>query len=227
MPSEDDQTDETEIRFQQAFGARVFRQGKPRAILEVKSPDIPTAFYEARLRGYDEAKAAKENAPRKPSGSGVGRRLRPLTANDDAPARPRQHLETRVGRQRLRKRVRRLPPFSQHAIDARHADAVSLGAGSRSAARVLALALALAMPSRWRSSITSRSNCATLPMTLSIRRPVGVAVSTPMLRMRRPTRFASSRSTMRTRSATLRLEARVLLHSRHAAITDQHPFSSH
>jgi hypothetical protein len=33
--------DETrQIRFQEAFGARLFRQGKPRAILEVKSPYI-------------------------------------------------------------------------------------------------------------------------------------------------------------------------------------------
>jgi hypothetical protein len=43
-----------------AFGARLFRQGKPRALLEVKSPNIPTAIYEARLRGYDRAKTAKE-----------------------------------------------------------------------------------------------------------------------------------------------------------------------
>jgi hypothetical protein len=50
----DDPSDE--IRFQEAHGARLFRQGKPRAILEVKSPHIPTAIYEARLRGYDEAK---------------------------------------------------------------------------------------------------------------------------------------------------------------------------
>ena len=56
--SENDQSDETPIRFQEAFGARVFRQGKPRAVLEVKSPDILTAIYEARLRGYDQAKAA-------------------------------------------------------------------------------------------------------------------------------------------------------------------------
>jgi hypothetical protein len=34
--------DETPIRFQEAFGARVFRQGKPPAVLEVKSPDILT-----------------------------------------------------------------------------------------------------------------------------------------------------------------------------------------
>jgi hypothetical protein len=54
---EDDQFDETDIQFQEAFGARLFRQGKPRALLEVKSPSIPTAMYEARLRGYDRAKA--------------------------------------------------------------------------------------------------------------------------------------------------------------------------
>jgi hypothetical protein len=56
----DDQVDEFAIRFQEAHGARLFRQGKPRPILEVKSPEIPTAIYEARLRGYDRAKAAKE-----------------------------------------------------------------------------------------------------------------------------------------------------------------------
>ena len=50
----------TPIRFQEAHGARLFRQGKPRAVLEVKSPDIPTAINEARLRGYDRAKAANE-----------------------------------------------------------------------------------------------------------------------------------------------------------------------
>jgi hypothetical protein len=53
--------DETEVRFQEAFGARLFRQGKPRAILEVRSPNIPVEMYEARLRGYDQAaKVAKE-----------------------------------------------------------------------------------------------------------------------------------------------------------------------
>jgi hypothetical protein len=51
--------DEMEIRFQEAHGAYVFREGKPRAVLEVKSPNISTAIYEARLRGYDRA-AAKE-----------------------------------------------------------------------------------------------------------------------------------------------------------------------
>jgi hypothetical protein len=60
MASSDDQSDETQIRFQEAFGARVFRQGKPRALLEVKIPDTPTGMYEARLRGSDRAKAAKE-----------------------------------------------------------------------------------------------------------------------------------------------------------------------
>jgi hypothetical protein len=60
MTSSDDHLDEAQIRFQEAFGARLLRQGKPRVVLEVKSPDIPTAMYEARLRGYDQAKAAKE-----------------------------------------------------------------------------------------------------------------------------------------------------------------------
>jgi hypothetical protein len=52
--------EDTQIRFQEAHGARLFRQGKPRALLEVKSSNIPTAIYEARLRGYDKA-AAKDN----------------------------------------------------------------------------------------------------------------------------------------------------------------------
>jgi hypothetical protein len=56
MTSSDDQSDETEVRFQEAHGARLFRKSTPRAILEVKSPHIPTSIYEARLRGYDEAK---------------------------------------------------------------------------------------------------------------------------------------------------------------------------
>ena len=58
--SSEDELDDTEVRFQEAFGARLFRQGKPRALLEVKSPNIPTTIYEARLRGYDRAKTAKE-----------------------------------------------------------------------------------------------------------------------------------------------------------------------
>jgi hypothetical protein len=60
MAMADDQLDETQIRFQEAFGGRLFRQAKPRALLEVKSPSAPTAIYEARLRGYDRAKADKE-----------------------------------------------------------------------------------------------------------------------------------------------------------------------
>ena len=57
--SSDDELDDFQIRFQQAHGARLFRQGKPRALLEVKSPNVPAAIYEARLRGYDRA-AAKD-----------------------------------------------------------------------------------------------------------------------------------------------------------------------
>jgi hypothetical protein len=56
MTSSDDQSDETEIHFQEAHGARLFRKGTPRAILEVKGSHIPTEIHEARLRGYDEAK---------------------------------------------------------------------------------------------------------------------------------------------------------------------------
>jgi hypothetical protein len=41
--------DELEIRFQEAHGAHQFREGKPRALLEVKRPQISTAIYEARL----------------------------------------------------------------------------------------------------------------------------------------------------------------------------------
>jgi hypothetical protein len=33
--------DEADILFQEAFGARLFRRGKPRAALEVKSADTP------------------------------------------------------------------------------------------------------------------------------------------------------------------------------------------
>jgi hypothetical protein len=68
MTSSDDQPDETEVRFQEAHGARLFRKGTPRAILEVKSPRIPTAIYEARLRGYDGAK--ERSAVSKPRGAG-------------------------------------------------------------------------------------------------------------------------------------------------------------
>jgi hypothetical protein len=62
MVSYDDEIEIVEVRFQEAFGARLFRQGKPRAVLEVKSPNISTVIYEARLRGYDRAKTAKERS---------------------------------------------------------------------------------------------------------------------------------------------------------------------
>jgi hypothetical protein len=63
MSSSGDELDDTQVRFQEAYGARLFRQGKPRALLEVKSPNIPTVMYEARLRGYDKAaKTAKERS---------------------------------------------------------------------------------------------------------------------------------------------------------------------
>jgi hypothetical protein len=65
MEMADDHLDEIDIRFQEAFGARLFRQGKPRAVLEVKSVDTPLAFRDARLRGYDRAMAAAESVPRK------------------------------------------------------------------------------------------------------------------------------------------------------------------
>lgn len=63
--SSDDELDDTQVRFQEAHGARLFRQGKPRAVLEIKSPDIPTAIYEARLRGYDRA-SSKEPTSKLP-----------------------------------------------------------------------------------------------------------------------------------------------------------------
>jgi hypothetical protein len=52
----DDDLDELEIRFQEAHGAWIFREGKPRELLEVKRAKISTMIYEARLRGYDQAK---------------------------------------------------------------------------------------------------------------------------------------------------------------------------
>ena len=58
--SSEPEVEDAQVRFQEAHGAHLFRQGKPRALLEVKSPNIPTAIYEARLRGYDRAKTAKE-----------------------------------------------------------------------------------------------------------------------------------------------------------------------
>ena len=44
--SSEPELDEAQIRFQEAHGGRLYRQGKPRAVLEVKSPNIPTAIYE-------------------------------------------------------------------------------------------------------------------------------------------------------------------------------------
>ena len=58
--SSDEELDNTQIHFQEAHGARLFRQGKPRAVLEVKSPNIPKAIYEARLRGYDRVPSASD-----------------------------------------------------------------------------------------------------------------------------------------------------------------------
>ena len=66
--------DETDILFQEAFGARLFRWGKPRAVLEVKSADTSLAFHDARLRGYDRAKAAAESAPKERSGTNAEQR---------------------------------------------------------------------------------------------------------------------------------------------------------
>ena len=37
-PLENDHLDETDIRFQEAFGERLFRQNKRRAVIDVKSP---------------------------------------------------------------------------------------------------------------------------------------------------------------------------------------------
>jgi hypothetical protein len=65
MAASDEELDDFRIRFQEAHGARLFRKGKPRALLEVKSPDVPTEVFEARLRGYDRAKTAHETPVRK------------------------------------------------------------------------------------------------------------------------------------------------------------------
>jgi hypothetical protein len=54
-----------DVLFQEAFGARLFRRGKPRAVLELKSAGTSLiAFHDVRLRGYDRAKATAENAKR-------------------------------------------------------------------------------------------------------------------------------------------------------------------
>jgi hypothetical protein len=56
---------ELENRFQESHGGHLFREGKLRAVLEVKRPQIPAAIYEARLRGYDRAKKGAELAREK------------------------------------------------------------------------------------------------------------------------------------------------------------------
>jgi hypothetical protein len=76
--------DQTEIHVQEAHGARLFRKGTPRAILEVKSPHIPTAIYEARLRGYDEAKEHSAVSKTK----GLAKRREKGTAEATPPAWP-------------------------------------------------------------------------------------------------------------------------------------------
>jgi hypothetical protein len=58
MASSDDNLGDFQIRFQEAHGARLFRQGKPRAPLEVESPSVSAAVHDARLRGYDRASSA-------------------------------------------------------------------------------------------------------------------------------------------------------------------------
>ena len=63
--SSDPELGDLQVRFQEAHGSRLFRQGKPRAVLEVKSQDIPTAIYEARLRGYDRASSKEPTDLRK------------------------------------------------------------------------------------------------------------------------------------------------------------------
>jgi hypothetical protein len=47
--SSDDGLDDFQVRFQEAHGARLFRQGKPRALLEVKSSNIPRRGCAANL----------------------------------------------------------------------------------------------------------------------------------------------------------------------------------
>ena len=63
---------------------------------------------------------------------------------------------------------------------------------------------AFAISSRWRSSMISRSNCATDPLTFSISRPLAVVVSRFMARTRSDACLASIFFTMLHRSATER-----------------------
>jgi hypothetical protein len=58
MATSDEELDDFQIRFQEAHGSRLFREGKLRALFEVKSPSVSVAIYEARLRGYDRASSA-------------------------------------------------------------------------------------------------------------------------------------------------------------------------
>jgi hypothetical protein len=56
MASSDDDLDELEIRFQEAHGAWLFQQGRPRVSLEIKGQNLSLLIHQARLRGYDRAK---------------------------------------------------------------------------------------------------------------------------------------------------------------------------
>ena len=106
------------------------------------------------------------------------------------------------------------PAYPQPAGDFRGPDAfllepddlAGLPPGGRHTALVAALRLALAMPSRWRSSMASRSACPTAPMTASINLPVAVPVSSGCAARHgqnpEADLLASSRATMSRRSPT-------------------------
>ena len=108
----------------------------------------------------------------------------------------------------------RWPVHPQLAGDFRGPDACllepddlgSLSPSGRHTALVAARAFALAMPSRWRSSMASRSACPTAPMTANISLPVAVPVSRAALpdiaRTLSETILASSRATISSRSPT-------------------------
>jgi hypothetical protein len=51
MASSDNDLDELEIRFQEAHGAWLFQQGRPRVSLEIKGQNLTILIYQARLRG--------------------------------------------------------------------------------------------------------------------------------------------------------------------------------
>jgi hypothetical protein len=42
--SSEDELDDTQIRFQEAHGARLFRQGKPRASARSQKPEYPNSY---------------------------------------------------------------------------------------------------------------------------------------------------------------------------------------